>query len=50
MENGEHTNMAGHTIDELHACRDQLEFQLNALRLQHADIARDVQRLKKTAM
>jgi chromosome segregation ATPase len=39
--------MAGHTIDELHACRDQLKFQLNALRLQHADIARDVQRAEE---
>lgn len=47
MKNGEPTNMARHTIDELHACRDQLKFQLNALRLQHADIARDVQRAEE---
>jgi hypothetical protein len=42
MKNGERANMAAPTIDDLHARREQINAQLNALRYQHADIARDV--------
>jgi hypothetical protein len=43
MKSGEHANMAAPTIDDLHARREQINAQLNALKCQHADIARDVQ-------
>jgi hypothetical protein len=34
--------MAAPTLDDLHARREQISAQLNALKSQHADIARDV--------
>lgn len=42
VTNGEHTNMTAQTTDDLHARRDQMSTQLNALQSQHADIAHDL--------
>lgn len=47
MENGEQAKMADHTIDRIQEYYDHLTFQLNALHVQHADIARDVRRTEE---